>query len=171
MKLPTGADAKFVEHTGAAIGAGAGALDSLVEQMRQAGAELIVENQGGTRTATEDSNDQEANKSDLQRIVESFEDSLDLALEFMAEYGGLDRSGSVSLYKDFNLAALSDIQSQLVVTMEQGGLISKVTAIKELQRRGVLSPEVDPEEEAEAVEAQGPALGTIGSLQDDGLDD
>lgn len=169
IRLPSGGDMKFVEHSGNAISAGKDALADLEQQMIQTGAELLVATPG-QRTATEASNDAEANKSDLQRIVEGFEDALDLALEYMADWGNLPRAGSVTLFKDFNLAALSDIQSQLVVTMEQGGLISKATAINELKRRGVLSPEVEPDQEASAVAEQGPALGSLG-LPNEGNDD
>lgn len=152
-KLPTGAEMKFVEHTGAAIEAGAKSLRDLEDQMIQAGAELLVK-KAGQRTATESANDAEANKSDLQRIVEGFENGLDLALQMMADYASLPSGGNVSLYKDFGAATLSDASAQLILLMEQGAVITKETAIKEYQRRGTLSPDIDPEEEVEAVRKQ-----------------
>lgn len=155
------ADLKYVEHTGKAIEAGATSLDKLEEQMIQSGAELLVAN-GGARTATEDENDAEGNRSDLQRIVETFEDSLDLGLYFMALFTGRDFGGKVSLFKDYVARTLSEATAQLVVTMQQGGLIQKATAIREQQRRGVLSPDIDPELEVEAALAEGPDPGTLG---------
>jgi hypothetical protein len=74
--------------------------------MIQAGAELLVK-KPGQRTATESANDAEANKCDLQRIVEDFEDSLDQALQMMADYAKLGKGGNVTLFKDFG-AATSD---------------------------------------------------------------
>lgn len=168
VKLPIGGKLEFVEHSGAAIEAGAKSLADLEEQMIQAGAELLVK-KPGDRSAAEATNDAEANKSDLQRIVEGFEDSLDQALQFMADYAKLGSGGYVSLFKDFGAANLSQASGQLVLSMQGAGLISKATAIAEMKRRGELAAEVDPEDEAEAVETEGPALGEVEG--DDTLDE
>lgn len=162
VKLPLGAEMKFVEHTGAAIEAGAKSLEALEDQMIQTGAELLVQ-KPGQRSATEASNDAEANKSDLQRITEEFEDSLDLALQFMAAWVGEQQGGHVSLFKDFGAATLGEASGQLVLAMQQGGLITKATAIREQQRRGLIAADIVPEDELEAVGEEGPALGTVGA--------
>lgn len=161
------ADAKieWVELKGNSIAEGKSALDALENQMIQAGAELLVK-KPGNRTATETSNDAEANKSDLQRITETFEDALDTALKFTAQYGGLSKSGCVTLYKDFGAALLSDASAQLVLSMQQGGLISKVTAITEFQRRGALSGDIDPDDELEMVANEGTPLGGMDDPED-----
>lgn len=161
VKLPSGATMAYVEHTGDAIEVGAKGLLRLEEQMIQTGAELLVK-KPGDRSATESANDAEANKCDLQRMVETFEDSLDQALLFTAQYASLPGSGSVSLFKDFGASTLSDASAQLVLSLQQGGLITKVTAIKEMQRRGMLDADIEPEAELEGVDAEGPALGEIG---------
>ena len=162
IKLPMGADMKFVEHSGAAIDAGAKSLEALEDQMIQTGAELLVQ-KPGQRSATEASNDAEANKSDLQRITEEFEDSLDLALQFMAAWVGEQQGGHCSLFKDFGAATLGEASGQLVLAMQQGGLITKATAIREQQRRGLIAADIVPEDELEAVGEEGPALGTVGA--------
>lgn len=160
VNVPAGGDIKWIEHGGSAIGSGQESLEALEEQMIQAGAELLVK-KPGQRSATESRNDAEANKSDLQRITEGFEDSLDQALQIMADYANLGSGGHVSLYKDFGAATLSDASAQLLVAMAQAGQISDETLIEEMKRRGILSPDVTAAEEAERIEAQGPALGTI----------
>lgn len=162
VALPIGASMMFVEHTGAAIAAGEKSLEALEAQMIQTGAELLVQKPDGAKTATQANNDAEANKSDLQRITESFEDSLDQALQFVAMWVGQPEGGHVSLFKDFAVGSLTDASAQLIVTMQQGGLISKETAIREQQRRGTLAPDLVPADELDAVSAEGPALGTIG---------
>lgn len=162
VKLPQGAALQYVEHSGAAIGAGQSALEKLEEQMIQTGAELLVQ-RPGQRTATESSNDAEASRSELLRIVENFEDSLDLALQYMAEWQGGDDGGHVSLFKDFGAATLSDASAQLILSMQQGGLLSKATALKEQQRRGIVDAGIDPELELAEVEAEGPKLGEMNS--------
>ena len=161
VKLPVHGDLKFVEHTGAAIDSGEKSLEKLEGQMIQTGAELLVE-KPGQRSATEASNDAEANKSDLQRIVEGFEDSLDQALQFMALWVGEKQGGHCSLFKDFGAATLTDASAQLLVSMQQAGWITKATGLREMQRRGTLAADLDPAKELDAVQEEGPALGSIG---------
>lgn len=168
VKLPTEGKIAFVEHGGAAIEAGRLSLEELEEQMIQTGAELLIPTPQGTRSATEANNEAEANKSELQRIVESFEDGIDQVLQFMADWLNLPEGGHCALFKDY-AAMTQDTSAQLIVSMQQGGLLSKRTALKEQQRRGVLAADVDPDEELEAVEADGPALGTVG--REDGQED
>lgn len=158
----TDGDMKYVEHTGSAIEAGRDSLKDLEEQMIQTGAELLIA-QPGNRTATEANNDAEANKSELQRIVEAFEDSLDQCLQFVADWAKLGEGGKVSVFKDFAAGSLSDAAGQLILAFQQGGLITKKTAILQAQRIGVLSPDIEPDEELEAVADEGPALGLIGN--------
>ena len=129
--------------------------------MIQTGAELLVA-QPGQRTATEASNDAEANKSALQSIVENYEDALDLVLDYMAAWLGIDRTAKVTLFKDFAAQNLTEAGAQMIVSLFQAGLLSKETAIKEMQRRGVLSPDLDAEAEFDRIASEGPALGTIG---------
>ena len=167
VKLPSGSTLAYVEHSGAAINAGRQSLQDLEQQMIQTGAELLVK-KPGDRSATEAANDADGNKSDLQRIAETFEDALDAALQYMADWIGEPTGGSVSLYKDFGAMSLGQASGQLVIAMQQGGLISKATAIREMQRRGELDAGLEPDEELAMLGEEGPALGTMGDLQDDG---
>lgn len=155
----------FVEHSGGAIGAGEISLRALEAQMIQSGAELLVK-QPGDRSATESAGDQEGNKCELQRLTERFEDALDQALVFMAEYAGIapERAGSVSLFKDFGAATLSDASAQLVADLNSRGLLSRATTLRELQRRGIIEESIDIEAEIAAAEEEGPTLGEL-SLQ------
>lgn len=166
VTAPTGATLEFVEHTGAAIDAGQNSLNALEEQMIQAGAELLVK-KPGDRSATEAAGDAEGNKSDLQRMVEGYEDSLDAALQMLADYASLPSGGHVELYKDFGATLLTEASGQLVLSMEQAGLISTKTAISELKRRGELAAEVDADAEAEAIADQPPPLGMTPPLAKD----
>lgn len=160
VKLPLGAEMKFVEHSGAAIKAGADSLLALEEQMIQSGAELLVK-KPGQRSATESANDAEGNKSDLQRLTETFEDALDAALDIMCDYARVKPGVHVSLFKDFGAATLSDASATLIKDLQQTGLLSKATALKELQRRGVLAAEIDVDDELEQAEKDGPPPGTM----------
>lgn len=161
VRLPKDADAKIVEGSAESINVGRSELDALEQQMIQTGAELLVA-KPGQRTATEASNDAEANKSSLQSLVEDFEDAVDQCLQFTADWLKAGEGGSVSLFKDFGAATLSDASAQLVFNMVGAGWLSKMTGIKEMQRRGTLDAAVDPAAEIAAADAEGPALGTIG---------
>src|SRR5690606_7312518 len=103
-------------------------LEKLQVQMIQTGAELLIA-QPGQRSATEANNDAEANKSELQRIIEAFEDSIDAALQFMADWAKQGEGGHISVFKDFAAGSLSDAAGQLILAFQQGGLITKKTAI------------------------------------------
>jgi hypothetical protein len=151
---------QFVEHSGAAINAGLESLAALEQQMIQTGAELLVA-KPGQRTATEAATDAEANKSDLQTMAEAFEDGLDQCLQLMADWLRLPEGGHVAMFRDYGAASLSEASGQLVVQMTGAGLIGKRTALRELQRRGALSPDLDPDAEIEAVESEGPSLGAL----------
>ena len=101
-------------------------------------------------------------------MAETFEDALDQALVFTAQYAGIapERAGSVQLYDQYGEPTLGDASATLVMSMQQGGLISKETAISEMKRRGELAAEVDAADEAEKVAADGPALGMLGAGED-----
>lgn len=160
VNLPHGADMKFVEHSGAAIGAGRQSLLDLEERMRQTGAELLVL-QPGQITATQVHSENEANKCALQRITENFEDALDQCLQFMADWVGETEGGNVELFKDFGAASLSDASAQLLLQTNQSGKISDQTLISEFKRRGILAADLDFDDEQERISEQGPALGTV----------
>ncbi len=145
----------WVEHSGAAIKAGADSLSGLEEQMVQAGAELLVK-KPGARSATESAGDQEANKSDLQRITEVFENGLDQALQYMANYANLGDAGNLTLFKDFGASLLSDASGTLLLAAEEAEVISTETTLQELKRRGTISADIDGKEEAARVAAQPP---------------
>lgn len=160
VKLPIGADMKFVEHSGQAIEAGRQALLDLEERMRQTGAELLVLSPGKV-TATQVQSENEANKCALQRITENFEDAMNQCLQFMANWVGESDGGSIELFKDFGAASLSDASAQLLLNSATAGKISDETLRNEYKRRGILSADLDNDEEVERLEMQGPALGNV----------
>lgn len=162
LRLPPNADAKVVQGSAESVTVGRTELEALEQQMIQTGAELLVATPG-QRTATEASNDAEANKSSLQRIVENFEDALDLALQYTADWQKAGSGGTVSLFKDFAAASLTDASAQLIVSMVQANMITKETGLKEQQRRGVLSPDLDVDTEVAKAREGEPPLGLTGA--------
>lgn len=160
VKMPVSADLKFVEHTGAAIEAGAKDLKDLEERMRQAGAELLVID--NKLTATQVSAENAVGMCALQRIGESVEDAIDQALQLMAEWIGEPEGGHVTLFKDYAAASLSDASTQMIKDWVTVGLLSKESAFNELRRRSAISADLNWEEEKDKIDAEGPALGLMG---------
>jgi hypothetical protein len=159
VRMPINSDLKFVEHTGAAIAAGAADLKDLEERMRQAGAELLVID--NKLTATQVSSENAVGMCALQRIGESVEDAIDQALQMMADWIGEPEGGHVTLFKDYAAATLSDATTQMIKDWVLAGLLSKEAAFKELQRRGAISADLVWEEVKEQIDLEGPPLGTM----------
>jgi len=153
VQLPLGAEMKYVEHTGKAIEAGAKSLLALEEQMVQTGAELLVKKEG-QRTAKESSIDAEGNKSELQRIVESFEDSVDQVLQLMAEWVKEPDGGHATIFKDFAVDTLSDASAQLLMDLRELGIIGSELLLAELKRRNIIA--ADATKAIEAGKTEGP---------------
>lgn len=155
--LPMGADMKFVEHSGESIGAGRESLKDLEDRMRQTGAELLIVKPGQV-TATQVQNESEANRSVLQTIAESAEDSIDQCLQFAADWLKAGDGGSVTLFKDFGVSSLGDMGLQVLKDSALGGLISHETYFNEMKRRGLIAPDASWEDELDRIGEQGPAM-------------
>lgn len=165
IRLPSGGDMRYIEHTGNAVGAGKTALDDLVEEMRQAGAEMLVP-RGVAATATEVASDNVAQMSDLQRIVRDAQDSFNLGLEFVAKMigEGEESAPEVSIFNEFDASFMATENSNLILQSQTAGLISKKTALRELQRRGTLSDSIDYDDEQQFISEEGPPEGKTDPL-------
>ena len=164
VKLPVEGKMEFVEHSGAAIEAGKESLADLEEQMRQAGAELLVIKPGQI-TATQTSTENAVGMCALNRIVMDSNDAWNQVIDYMAIWGGLGQGngGTVKIFNDFAAQALQDQSADMLLKACVAGKISDETYITEMKRRGQLAETVSYEEEKERIEAQGPALGSLGS--------
>ena len=144
LMLPQGADAKYVEHTGAAIEAGRLSLQDLENQMRAMGAELLAETQVST-TATQNNIEDSEAKCQLSMMTEGLEDALDLAIDFMHRMVRIEYRGAVNLYKDFSSSTVMQTAGPFVTALAQlvdRGLLSKEDAFSEMQRYGIVNPDL-----------------------------
>lgn len=137
-------DAKYVEHSGKAIEAGAKSLEALEDRMRATGAELISLD-AGFATATEVSSDSEASKSLLQQVCENFEESAQQCFIYMTDWVKEKGESAIELYKDFGIAASGDPTT--LGSAVSAGTVSNQTHFEELQRRDVVSADRTWEEE------------------------
>ena len=150
----TDADLTFVEHTGASIESGRNALLDLEDRMRATGAELISVKASSNITATQINSEDDGNKSTLQAITEAFEESLEAALNLIAEWLGVEQTAEVELYKDFSIATDSDPET--LNTARDAGVISRETHFEELQRRDIVSPDRSWEDEKKRLTGEMP---------------
>ena len=146
------ADMKWVEITGAGIEAGSNELEEIKDQMKQMGLQLISE-RIGVSTATGDSIDEGKTVTRIRMWADDLKDSIEIALGWMAEIGGIEADTEVVVSKDFGV--LGNLPMSDVKDMYLSSVISKETYIKEAQRRGVLDESVNPDDEGERVEAEG----------------
>jgi len=150
------AELSFVEHTGAAIGAGRQSLVDLEDRMRQTGAELLVQQPMQT-TATQTVSEGEGSRSILQRIVENFEESLEECIGLMGEWLGLTFEVEVTLFKDFGATDLSDQSSNILLQAGDKDYVSPQTVFQGLQRRDIVPPDVKWEDEQKLIAANAKA--------------
>ena len=155
----------FAEHSGASIAAGRQELADLEERMRQAGAELLVISRGRV-TATQIATENAMGMCALQKITLAFEDALDLALQYMAMWAGLESGGHVTLFNDYGAATLEEASAGLLLQVNMAGKLSDETLHAELQRRGIVAADVSWDIELARLGAQGPPLGQMGQAEE-----
>ncbi|WP_055134584.1 DUF4055 domain-containing protein [Pseudomonas mediterranea] len=160
-KLPKDGDMKWVEHTGAAIGAGRTALQDLVDDMRLAGAKLLQKDKQATKTATQAEDEAAQEMSPLQTMAGSFEDMIDQVLQFFAAWTNQPEGGHVQLNGNFDVDFAPETTLPLLLNMASQGRLSDQTLFSEFQRRGVVSDDLNWEEEKQRITDQGPALGVL----------
>jgi hypothetical protein len=160
-RMPKDGDAKYVEHTGAAINAGRESLQDLIEEMRMAGAKLLQKEKQQTKTATQANEEAAQELSPLARMASQFADALAQMLQVMSDYLGLDEAGTVEMRGNFDQDWAPEVSVPQLLQMANSGKLSDETLFAEMQRRGIISDEYDWPDELERIQNQGPALGVI----------
>lgn len=157
-RMPEGGDAKYVEHTGAAINAGRQALQDLIDEMRMAGAKLLRKDQQATKTAAQSNEEAAQELSPLARMAGQFADVLATLLQFMADYMGAGDGGHVEMRGNFDADSIPEVSLPTLVAMANAGKLSNETLFAEMQRRGVIADGHTFVDEKQRLEEQGPAL-------------
>lgn len=145
----------YVEHTGAAIAAGASDLKDLEDKMAAYGAEFL-KRRPGSETATARALDSAEGMSYLQATSLDFQDAVERVLQLMGMWIGETKevSGSVTVHTEFasGEAAAGDLETLLKLRATKD--ISRIALLGEFQRRGVLSDDFDAEEDATLLEEE-----------------
>lgn len=135
-----------IEHSGSAIEAGRVELKDLEQQMQWVGLQLMM-SRTGTSTATGDAIDERKGNSRLAMWADNLKDAMEIALDWMTQLGGFEDDTTVNVNKDFSTLAhmtMADVRDMFVQRA-----ITGQTYIREAQRRGVLSEDIEPTEEYE----------------------
>jgi hypothetical protein len=143
----------FVEHGGAAIGAGREDLLDLLDQMAALGMAPMVERSGDV-TATEKAIDQAESVSDLKSWTRALEGFLEHLFSLGARWIGSDTETTVDVYDDFSAALRGAQDLSELREARKAGDISRATYLRELVRRGALAESFDAEADAEAREIE-----------------
>ncbi|WP_229997812.1 DUF4055 domain-containing protein [Pseudomonas aeruginosa] len=158
VKLPREADMKYVEHTGAAIKTAREQLDSLQEEMRQAGAKL-VEKSTQVMTAKQSGEESAKETSKLAMMCQGLQDSLVLFLSYFSlALNNRAEGGTVQLQPNLDPDYAPAETMGVLQRMRDGGSLSDQTLFNEAQRRGMLAEDLDWESEQERIRNQEPAI-------------
>lgn len=157
---------EYVEHSGAAITAGAEDIKTLEFQMQVQGLQLLVPNPG--QTATGEIRDDAKENSPLAMMAMALGDALESALGLMAEYVGLDQGGSVDVNTDFGVGTGTGIDLANLTNGATAGGISWQTWREEMKRRDILADSFDEETEQERLQGEMPTLDSKNPMNLDG---
>lgn len=144
----------FVEHSGKAIGSGRESLKDLEGQMRAIGAKLLEPTEG-TKTATQAGEEADAANSPLASMVQDLEDALEQLLYVIGLYRGEPEGGNIEVRANLDPDAAPIESMNVIGKMVATGGLSAATQFAEAQRRGILSPELDWEDEQARIGTQG----------------
>lgn len=144
-------DLKYVEHTGKAIEAGAKDIEDIEIKMEILGQQPLMRT-APLSTATAKRIDESRNVSQLQSWIRGLEKGLLQVIKMAGEWRKTDvlDTAKIDIFSDFEVAIYGATDKELLLKIRTEGEITRATFLKEEQRRGVLSAEMDPESEAEA---------------------
>jgi len=155
LTTDTNADLKYVEHTGASIEAGAKDIEDIEIKMEILGQQPLMRSTS-LSTATAKRIDESRNVSQLQSWVRSLERGLLQAIEMACEWRKIEmpETTKIDIFSDFEVAISGSTDKELLLKARTEGEITRERFLREEQRRGVFSGDMDPEEEAKAAEKE-----------------
>ena len=152
IALPEGADAKWVETSGAALGHTRQILQDIEGQQAVMGLSLLARETRQAETAEAKRLDKSEKDSALTSAARSLEDAVELALQFHAQFLGIRDGGSVSVNRDFEQQQMSSAKIDAIGRLVQAGDLSPETLWQTLiEKGGVLPDDFDPEVERDRI--------------------
>lgn len=156
LTLPIGADAGYIEHTGAGIASGREDLVAIETRMASVGMQLRIENAGAV-TATASAIDSGETNAAMKAVSKSLENAIEKAFQMTADFLSLPKGGSVEVYDEFaEEPPPGDLP--MLLAMRAAREMSRMTFWNECKRRHILDDDFDEKEEAAALAAEPPPL-------------
>lgn len=153
LDLPQGADAKYIEPTGAALGASRTQLQDFETQMARLGLSMLQQETRAAETAEAKRIDKSEGDSALSVTARGLQDAIELALEFHARHRGLPEGGSVTINRDFEELELTPDEVRMYSELVSSGQLSLDTMYAMLARGERLPEDFDPEAEKDKIAA------------------
>ena len=153
LSLPLGADAKYIEPTGAALGASRTQLQDFETQMARLGLSMLQQESRAAETAEAKRIDKSEGDSALSVAARGLQDAVELAFEFHARYRGLPEGGSVTINRDFEELELTPDEVRMYSELVSSGQLSLDTMYAMLARGERLPEDFNPEEEKDKIAA------------------
>ncbi len=152
-------DAKlsWVETRGYALKDGVINILNLENKMEAYGLQLLIQ-KAANQSATGEALDANKETTQLSMIADNLQDALEIALGYMAEYGGLPQGGSVEVNKEFGAGIATSHELNNLLSNVTTGQITQQTYLSELIRRGVLAESLDVESEIDKTGGEGSGM-------------
>lgn len=153
LSLPTGADAKYVSHDGAALTESKASLDDLKADMGTLGLSMLAPQKRAAETVEAKRIDKQGSDSALGVTARGLEDGTERALGFHAKYLGLPSGGSIAINRSFDESVM-DAATMLAYAelADKIGLPLKLV-LEALQQGGRIAPSVNVVELADEMDA------------------
>jgi hypothetical protein len=147
---------RFVEHSGAAIGAGRTDLMDLEDQMRRLAGELLARNTGD-KTATETGLEASQGAAWLKAKVRTYQDALEECLRLHGAWIKDATPSTVTINCEWDDEALQADMITALTALRTAGGMSQDSLIWNMEKGGLLPPGRNIEEEKSLIEAEGPS--------------
>lgn len=153
-------NAKFsiVEHSGAAIAAGRQDLLDIEARMAHCSTEMLAPGNLVQMSATESTHENNGEDCLLASMVKACEDGATTILGLMYEYEAQEPPAGklITINTSFGLEPQDAADLQTLYQSRMTGMVTHATYLKELKRRGVLSPDTDLVSELSGAKEEGP---------------
>lgn len=165
LSLPPDSTAGFLQCGSEGFATLEKLMDRKEQQMAALGARMLAPEKRQAEAAQTHELKRGGENSVLSTLAASVETTLTKALQFMAEWLGMNPANVfIELNKDYLPSPMDSSMLREWVAAYQAGTISFETFIKTLQDGELISENITAEEEREKINAEGPKLGNIGEV-------
>lgn len=156
------AKAFFLEFQGTGLQQLSKRLEEKEAMMAALGARMLAAEKRQAETAETAAIHRSGENSVLASLANAASQALTKALDWCSLFDGLTAEAKVELNTDYLPSGMTAQELTALVQAWQGGAISHLTLLDNLARGEIARQGVTPEQEIEQIQAEGPALGSMG---------